>query len=502
MRGKKLLKNITLSIAVQIITAICGFIIPKLIIEQYGSAINGLVSSITQFLVYITFLEAGIGPVIKAALYKPIAKNDKATVQEILKTSEKFFKKIGYIFIGYLIILCILYPNIINNQFDYLFTISLIVILSLSTFAQYFLGITYSLFLQAEQENYITYIIQILATILNAVLVILLVKRGESIQTVKLVSSIIFVMRPIIQNLYVKRKYKINLKNVDGNYELKQKWDGLSQHVAYIIHNNTDVAVLTLMKNITEVSVYSVYLLVINGIRTIIQSFSSGISALLGDMLARDEKEKLERTFNLYELMHFTLITIIFSVTLVMIIPFIKVYTKGIQDVNYIRPVFAVIMVFSEIFYACRQPYSSVTFAAGHFKQLSKGAWIEAISNLTISIVLTFFIGIEGVAIGTLISITIRTIEFIYYTSKHLLKRKVSNSVKKVGVMLIEMVILFFLCGTFVNISLIENYMEWIECACITTVLSCVIVIGSNILIYKEDVSQLIKIIKNFKISH
>ena len=358
------------------------------------------------------------------------------------------------------------------------------------------------MFLQAEQENYITYIIQILATILNAVLVILLVKRGESIQTVKLVSSIIFVMRPIIQNLYVKRKYKINLKNVDGNYELKQKWDGLSQHVAYIIHNNTDVAVLTLMKNITEVSVYSVYLLVINGIRTIIQSFSSGISALLGDMLARDEKEKLERTFNLYELMHFTLITIIFSVTLVMIIPFIKVYTKGIQDVNYIRPVFAVIMVFSEIFYACRQPYSSVTFAAGHFKQLSKGAWIEAISNLTISIVLTFFIGIEGVAIGTLISITIRTIEFIYYTSKHLLKRKVSNSVKKVGVMLIEIVILFFLCGTFVNISLIENYMEWIECACITTVLSCVIVIGSNILIYKEDVSQLIKIIKNFKISH
>ena len=325
MRGKKLLKNITLSIAVQIITAICGFIIPKLIIEQYGSAINGLVSSITQFLAYITFLEAGIGPVIKAALYKPIAKNDKATVQEILKTSENFFKKIGYIFIGYLIILCILYPNIINNQFDYLFTISLIVILSLSTFAQYFLGITYSLFLQAEQENYITYIIQILATILNAVLVILLVKRGESIQTVKLVSSIIFVMRPIIQNLYVKRKYKINLKNVDGNYELKQKWDGLSQHVAYIIHNNTDVAVLTLMKNITEVSVYSVYLLVINGIRTIIQSFSSGISALLGDMLARDEKEKLERTFNLYELMHFTLITIIFSVTLVMIIPFIKV---------------------------------------------------------------------------------------------------------------------------------------------------------------------------------
>lgn len=75
--------------------------------------------------------------------------------------------------------------------------------------------------------------------------------------------------------------------------------------MAYIIHNNTDIAVLTLMANITEVSVYSVYLLVVNGIRTIIQSFSSGVSALLGDMLAREEKENLEKTFNLYEFIHF-----------------------------------------------------------------------------------------------------------------------------------------------------------------------------------------------------
>lgn len=209
MRGKKLIKNIILSLGVQLVTAICGFIIPKLIIEQYGSAVNGLVSSITQFLAYITFLEAGIGPVIKAALYKPIAKKDKNTIQDILKTSESFFKKIGYIFIVYLIILCIIYPKMINSQFDYWYTVSLIIILSLSIFAQYFLGITYSLYLQAEQKNYITYSIQIVTTVLNAIAVIFLVKFGQNIQTVKLVSSLIFVMRPILQNLYVRKNIKL-----------------------------------------------------------------------------------------------------------------------------------------------------------------------------------------------------------------------------------------------------------------------------------------------------
>lgn len=58
----------------QITILICGFIVPKVIITNFGSNVNGLVSSITQFLAYITLLEAGMGPVVKSALYGPIAK--------------------------------------------------------------------------------------------------------------------------------------------------------------------------------------------------------------------------------------------------------------------------------------------------------------------------------------------------------------------------------------------------------------------------------------------
>lgn len=495
MRGKKLAKNITLSLAVQLITAICGFIIPRLIIKQYGSAVNGLVSSITQFLGYITFLEAGIGPVIKAALYKPIAQKDKNAIQNILKTAERFFKKIGYIFVVYLVILCIIYPKMINSQFDYYFTVSLIIILSLSTFAQYFFGITYSIYLQAEQKNYITYGIQIITTILNAAVVIFLVKAGNSIQTVKLASSLIFVIRPIMQNIYVKKKYKISLKEATDEFELKQKWDGLSQHVAYIIHNNTDVAVLTIMTNITEVSVYSVYLLVINGIRSINQSFSSGIDALFGDMLAKGENKKIEKTFNLYEFAYFSLITIIFAVTFVMIIPFVTVYTEGVKDVNYIRPLFAGLIVLAELFYACRQPYSAIVFAAGHFKQMSRGSWIEAISNILISVILVFFIGIEGVAIGTLIAITIRTIEFIYYSSKNILKRKIINSIKKIIIMIIQIVIIFLLSTIFKEFKM-EGYADWFINAFKIFIFSTIIVLGSNILIYRQEAKEIIKLIK------
>lgn len=58
MRSKKALKNIISSLLLQLVTVICGLILPRAIIGKYGSNVNGLISSITQFLTYITLLES------------------------------------------------------------------------------------------------------------------------------------------------------------------------------------------------------------------------------------------------------------------------------------------------------------------------------------------------------------------------------------------------------------------------------------------------------------
>ena len=78
---------------------------------------------------------------------------------------------------------------------------------------------------------------------------------GMSIHMIKLVGCFAFLLRPILQNIYVKKKYNIDLKNADDNYKLKNKWDGLAQHIASVIHNNTDVTILTFFCNLSEVSV-------------------------------------------------------------------------------------------------------------------------------------------------------------------------------------------------------------------------------------------------------
>ena len=496
MRSKKAIYNIISNLILQFVIVIYGFIVPKIIISNFGSNVNGLISSITQFLAYITLLESGFGPVVKAMLYKPIAEKDNKTIKNILKTTEKFFRTIAGIFIVYIIILTIIYPILVNNEFSNIYTISLILIISISTFAEYFFGMTYRLYLQAEQKTYIISIIQIITYILSTIAIVILAKIKSSIQIIKLVSGIIFVLRPLLQNYYVRKKYNINLKDAEGMYEIKQKWDGLAQHIAAVIHSNTDITILTFFCNLIEVSVYSVYYLVVAGIKKIIQAFSSGIDASWGDMIAKDENENLNKKFNLYEIFYFIVCTIVFASTIVLIVPFVSVYTKGINDANYIRYTFGHLIVISEFIWAIRLPYSSIVLAAGHFKETRIGAWIEAISNIVISIILVFKFGIIGVTIGTIIAMTIRTIEFVYHTNKYILKRNVFESVKKILLVIVETIIIFIL---FKITPQVENtsYLTWVINAVIVGIEASIITLLLNTIMYRKYMQEIFSRVKS-----
>lgn len=492
MRNKRTKLNIISSVILQIVTIICGFIVQKLVIKSFGSSVNGLVASITRFLTYITLLEAGVGPVVKSILFKPIADKDKTTIEKILKTSEKFFRKIAYIFIFYILVLCVIIPIVVSKEFDGIFTLSLVIIIAISTFSEYFFGITYKLYLQAEQKTYIISIIHIGTLVLNVIMIIALIRFGANIQTIKLVSAVIYVLRPILQNFYVKKKYNINLKNVERNYQIKQKWDGLAQHIAFVVHKNTDVVILTFCTNIAEVSVYSVYFMIVNRLKSIVQSFVGGVDAAFGDMIAKGEQDNLNRAYEIYEGLYLTIATVIFSSTLFLIVPFVSIYTKGITDVNYIRPVFAYLMVFAEFICIIRQPYNDLVKVAGHFKQTKIGAWVEAISNIVISFVLVWKYGITGVAIGTLFAMTIRTIEFMYHCSKYILKRNMFYTFKRLVVIAIEIGIIILIVNIIPSIQ-ISNYISWILQACIVFSISSFVVLLLNVFVYHKNFRNIIR---------
>ena len=82
---------------VQLVTAICGFIVPKLILERFGSELNGMVTSISQFLGIIALMESGFGGVAKTAFYKPLAAGDHRGISGVFNATEAFFHKVAFV---------------------------------------------------------------------------------------------------------------------------------------------------------------------------------------------------------------------------------------------------------------------------------------------------------------------------------------------------------------------------------------------------------------------
>ena len=115
--------------------------------------------------------------------------------------------------------------------------------------------------------------------------------------------------------------------------------------LADFIHRRTDIFILTIFSTLKNVSIYSVYSVVINGLNSVITMATNSFQAALGDMIAKNEEENLKSTMDLYIFIVHLISSIIFSVAMVMILPFVKVYTKGINDANYLQPTFAFLIL-------------------------------------------------------------------------------------------------------------------------------------------------------------
>jgi O-antigen/teichoic acid export membrane protein len=486
MRSKKAALNMLTSLLLQMVSIICGLIAPRLIIETFGSGINGVTASISQFLGYIVLLEAGVGGVVRAALYKPLADKDVRLISGIVRATEKFFRVIAFIFIGYSVAVAFLYPLLVNDVFDYIFTLTLVLIISASTFTQYYFGVAYQIVLQADQQGYITSFIQVFTTLINTILVVLFIKLGAGIHLVQFGSACIYVVRPIVINALVSKKYKLIKDCAPDNNAIRQRWNGLGHHIAFFLHTNTDIVVLTLFTNVKEVSVYSVYYMVISAVKRLTTTFSSGLEAAFGNMIAKEEKESLDRNFPIFEFLSYTLTTILFTTTALSIMPFLSVYTREITDYNYTRPLFAYILIAAEAVYCIRIPYHDVVLAAGHFKQTRNGAFLESIINIILSVVLVNIIGIEGAAIGTFCAMLFRTVQYAVYLSRHILERSVWVFVKRFAISVMTVIIIIVLYELLPH-SKVNSYITWLIHAMMAGVMASAVTLTINAIFYADN---------------
>ena len=495
MRNKKLAWNTLSGFLLQGTTVLCGFILPRSILNRFGSEVNGLINSIAQFLQMIAFLELGVGAVIQSALYKPLADRDFRKVSEVIASGSSFFRKLAGILVLYVAALIVLFPILVNDTFGFAFDATLILSMSISYFAQYYFGIIDSLLLKADQRAYIINIIDTMTLIMNTVFCCCLLYWGFSIQIVKLTTSGIFLLRPILVRAYIRKNYRIDRKCTYTKDPVDQKWNGIAQHIAALVLNSTDMVVLSIFSTMKVVSIYSVYLIVVSGIKNLVLSLLHGIGALFGELWAKAEREELNRYFGFTEWLIHNLSLFVWCCTYKLIIPFVLIYTEHTTDINYDAPVFAALICLAYALYCLRLPFNSMILAAGHYKN-TQGIYIAgAAINVTLSILAVSRWGLVGVAMGTIAAMLYQVLHMGYYVIANLKIHSFRKTVKQCIFDILVIALVLFATSGIAGTG--GSWLGWILLAVEHAVVIAVCIFGANLVCYNKATMQIInKVLK------
>ncbi len=495
-RSSRAKLNSITTLANQVISTLCGMLIPRMMLGAFGSVLYGATTSISRFLSYISLLESGIGRVARAALYQPLADRDTEKVSRIFYAISRFFRYVAAAFVFYTIILAFFYFDIANVQGisrQYIFF--LVIAISLSTVVDYLFGISSITLLNADQRKYVTNTAIIATRILNTLLVLILINMGSGIILVKLGSSIVIILRPVFLSWYVKKHYTL-LKPERKVEALPQKWTGMAQHIAYFIHTNTDVVLLTIFSDLSIVAVYAVYSLITVSIKNIIFSLAGGMEAELGDMYARGEQNNLTAAYRRYHFIISMSTILFFGVTSAMIVPFVRLYTAGITDADYFQPVFALLLILGEVGNCLALPCSTLAVSCNELKRTQWGSFGEAIINIGFSCLLIGWNPLLGVSAGTLIAEVFKLIYYSGYASKKLTRISVVRDLLMDTLTFLSVCAFGLISGRLFLLVHIHNFFEWTLYAAVTALaaLGVALLIGGTC--YSSEWKTMVKKIK------
>ncbi|HOQ06428.1 MAG TPA: hypothetical protein PK127_01310 [Clostridiales bacterium] len=497
MRTKLSFYNSISAVALQIVNIIVNLILPRVMITVYGSNVNGLVTSIRQFISYFNLVEAGLAGAAVYALYKPLAEKNRDDINGILSASNRFYNISGYIFSALVLITAFIYPMLTSGQGIDPFTIAaLVLIIGASGALEFFAVGKYKVLYTADQKSYVISLINAAAVAMNAVIILVLASFRMNIVIVQLVALTSFFARSALYVIYGRLKYRdLDFSAPPKNEALDRRWDALVLQILGAASTATPVVVTSLFVSLSEASVFVTYNMVFTSVLALLTTFSNGLSAIFGDMLARNELPALQKAYQQYEYLYYALVAWGYAVAAVMIMPFMRIYTAGFTDAEYIRPAVAAMFVAAGIITNIKNPQGMLVISAGLYRETRLQSLIQAVIIVAASILLAPRFGIMGVLTAAILSNLYRDIDLFFYIPKTVTKLSPVMTIRRV----LRLVVLFFITVLpvihFVDIN-VGNYMQWAIYAVAVGIWAMLVIGAGNVLMERKTAAAVMERIK------
>lgn len=400
-----------------------SFLLPRLYLENFGSEINGVLSTIKQIFVYLILLEAGVGLATTQALYKRIGEKNYASANEVLAATDAYYKRTGILYLAIVLLIAFVYSFVVPTTLDSGTIFLIIILTAIPSLFSYFVQAKYRILMEVDGRKYILNNAETVLQIASNIGKILVLLLCDSLVLIQLVYCFMYLAQLVYLYLYARRRYTwLDLKAKPDYQAIAQKNSVLMHQLSGMVFNNTDVILISALCDFKAASIYAIYNMFFSQVQNFITSVVSSFTFALGQMFHTD-RAKFDRLYQAYETCYIMGTYLVYTLMAVFLLPLIQIYTSGIDDAEYTNVWLVFLFVLMNLVSNAKLPSNGIIEYSGDFAKTRSYAIWEMVINITVSVIAILFLGICGAILGTIAALLYRGIVTIAYSNKNILKR-------------------------------------------------------------------------------
>lgn len=402
-RVKKSSRNISVGLIATVINTITAFIGRKAFVVFLGSDALGINGLFTEVIAILSLTELGVGMAIVYNLYKPLSDHDEQKISQLMSLYRTAYNIIAVVILVLgLAITPVVHKLITEVNYPLSYIRLIFILFVIKTSSSYLFSYKTSL-LNADQKQYVVSFVTMVGKAVFTVVSIIVLWMTKNYIIYLILTIIQTILTNIVLSFYVDKHYPYldysqHLSEEERNKVFDDVKNLFLKKVSGGITNSTDNILISKLVSTIQSGLYSNYVLVFSGVRTLRIAFTNGLAASIGELSVSEEVEKCIQVLRRLTYIYYLFAIVASSVLFAVCDHFIEFCFGNVYVMEKMVVVIATFVLYLEI---CSDPLWQYLEVSGLFKQDKYIGLAGSVINLIVSIVLGLKIGISGIFIGT-----------------------------------------------------------------------------------------------------
>lgn len=414
------MKNAAWSIIGYLAYALIGFVSRSIFVYQLGTVLTGVSTLLSSILNLLNMAELGFSNAISIHLYKPIAEGDERKITALMNLYKKAYRAVAaFIFVAGMAMLPVIHlfvkaDAVVPHLRWYFFLYILRTVLS---YCYAYKGTL----IAAYQEDYRR------TNITNALLIVTTVLQTATLYYTAsfTVYLIIAVLGTVVTNLLIHRMagklYPFLNRYREEQVSAQERRDIFAfikaesvNKIAFSVKSATDNMIVSAFVDVVMTGIVGNYVMVTGTVEKLLGFFFWNCSPAVGNLAATTDKDSQYNTFMELEYLAFWIYGFLTAGMLCVLTPFVR--DIWIRQEGMVLGSSTLVLLLLNFFLTGTNFPATIFFGVrGLIRKMPYLNLLNLLVNLVVSLGLVKWLGVNGVYIGTVLSLALTTLPLTHY---------------------------------------------------------------------------------------